>query len=109
MNPLTLSRDVSAAALWWASLPPDERRTCYRPHELQAATGIARVNLPPVLELLGWTRAQRWTRHANRRRLRTYYAPPGHTVPSVPRGRPSLDVLALLAYGPSDPYAAFPQ
>lgn len=109
MDPLTLSRDMSAAALWWASLEPEQRRTCYRPAELQALTGIARANLPHVLELLGWHRAQRWTREAGRRRIRTYYAPPGHHVPKPPRGRPSLDVLALLAIERTDPYDLFPR
>ncbi len=105
MDPLTLSRDMSAAALWWASLEPDQRRPCYRPAELQALTGIARPNLPHVLELLGWRRAQRWTRQGGRRTRRTYYAPPGYTVPQVPRGRPSTAAILAPLFGQADPYS----
>lgn len=109
MDPLTLARDMAAVTTWWASLNPEDRRTCYRPEHLQTATGITRPNLPTVLDLLGWHRAQRWTREAGRRRIRTYYAPPGHRVPQPPRGRPSINVLALLALDHSDPYDLFPR
>lgn len=99
-NPADLAHYMTSVTTWWASLPAAARKPYYRPQEIQAATGTPAVHLPPVLELLGWHRACRWGRENNRRKLRTYYAPPGRRVPTPMRGRPPLALLAAFTTTP---------
>lgn len=106
---LPLASDIAAVTLWWARLDPNDRRTCYRPHELRTATGVDRKNLPHVLALLGWHRARRCTTVNGRSTQRTYYAPPGHQVPEPPRGRPTTATLIGMLLGHPDPYDLYPR
>lgn len=110
MNPVNLAANMGAVTTWWASLSPQARRGCYRPHEIANATGVAVNSLSTVLQLLKWQRARRWVRVNNRRVLRVYYAPPGHRVPHPPRGRPPLDLIAVLAHDtPRTPCGPLPR
>lgn len=95
MNPERFAQNLAAVTTWWAAQPPETRRTCYRPQEIQRATHVPQAHLPAVLALLGWHRASHWTRENGRRVRRVRYAPPGHRVPKPLRGRPPLDVLAF--------------
>lgn len=105
MNPANLAQHLAAVESWWRALTPADRRTCYRPHEIAAATGVPLSDLPTVTAVLGWHRAQRWTREGGRRKLRTFYSPPGRHVPRVPRGRPSTAAILAPLFGYADPYA----
>lgn len=91
---------------WWTTVPATQRHALYRPQTIAAATGIPNQALPLVAALAGWQRATRW--HVGpdgRRKLRTYYAPPGHRVPdAAPRGRPSTTVYTILNRRPPSPF-----
>ena len=91
---------------WWASTPPDQRRALYRPRSLAEAAGIPVRDLPSVAALAGWERAERWLIGTDgRRKRRTYYAPPGASVPdSAPRGRPQTTIYTILNRRPSSPF-----
>lgn len=105
MNPANLAQHLAAVESWWRSLTPENRRTCYRPHELAGAAGVPLSDLPTITAVLGWHRAERWTREGGRRKLRMFYAPPGHRVPTPPRGRPSTAAILAPLLGFADPYA----
>lgn len=109
MDPLHLAHDLATVAMWWASVADNSRKSIYRPGELRAATGITPQALPHVLMLAGWQRARHWTRENNRRQFRTFYAPPGHTVPPPLRGRPSTASVLADLFGLSNLYDARPR
>ncbi len=91
---------------WWATTPPGQRRALYRPRSLADATGVPLQALASVAILAGWQRATRWLVGSDgRRKRRTYYAPPGSTVPrSRPRGRPPLTLDTVLGRRTPTPF-----
>lgn len=109
MNPFAFASHLATVESWWAGLPTEQRKTLYRPHVLSTLTGVSRKSLPTVLHILGWDCRNVWVRRDGRRTLRTYYAPPGHRVPTPPRGRPSTYAILAPLLGHPDPYDLYPR
>ena len=109
MNPHTFAMQTANVMTWWSSLPTEQRRSIYRPHDITTATSVPTQALPPVLHVLGWNARRVWVRRNGKRKIRTYYAPPGHTVPTPPRGRPSTFAIIAPLIGQPDPYDLYPR
>lgn len=82
---------AARVTVWHASLPESHPR-CFTCPELTAGTGLTMRQLHAPLLMLGWSRAAVWSRRNNRSRCRILWAPPGCTVPRLPRGRPPFIV-----------------
>jgi hypothetical protein len=85
---MNLANNIAQVMLWWQTVPAAERRTAFRPHVVQRATGVAPDSLPTILKFLGWRSSRMWSRVAGRRVLRVYYTAPGVRPPQARRGRP---------------------
>jgi hypothetical protein len=88
------SLSVAAARVvsWHAALP-DPKPKCFTCVDLSTGTGLSLRRLRPALTLmLGWHRAEVWSRQNNRRIKRVLYCPPGGTIPRPPRGRPRFNL-----------------
>lgn len=90
-DPMKFADLMTRIALWHASLEqpiPD----CFDCRTLSNAMGTTMKHLHTPLAVLGWHRAEVWHRMEDKRVRRVYYAPPGHTVPRPPRGRPHFNL-----------------
>ena len=94
---MKIAHSIAQVMHWWATVPTAGRRTSFRPHVVQRATGIAPGNLPAILMLMGWRSSRMWSRESGRRVLRVHYSPPGVQPPQARRGRPPGPLLKLFA------------
>lgn len=85
---MKLAGSMARVMHWWGTVPAAGRRTAFRPHVVQRATGVAPGTLPKVLQIMGWRSSRLWSRERGRRVLRVYYTPPGVRPPQARRGRP---------------------
>jgi hypothetical protein len=92
---MKLASHMAQVMTWWATVPHADRRTAFRPHVVQRATGIAPGSLPTALLILGWRSSRLWSRQNGRRVLRVYYSPPNVQPPQACRGRPPGPLLDL--------------
>ena len=91
--PAQLALKAANIAAWRA------RQMClhnqYAPSELEALLGMSMRSAADALCLLGWKRVKVWSRDAYRRRLRTYWVPPGKIFHRPTRGRPRVNLSAI--------------
>ncbi len=88
----SLSSTAARVVSWHAALP-DPKPECFTCVDLCSGTGLSLRRLRPALTLmLGWHRAEVWSRQHNRRVKRVLYCPPGGTIPRPPRGRPRFNL-----------------
>lgn len=85
--PLTLASYAAQIVTWYARLP-EAKPSCFTCADLTTGIGLSMRQLHMPLVLLGWHRAEVWSRRCNRRIRRVLYAPPGYQVPRPTRGRP---------------------
>lgn len=92
-SPAQLALNAATIAAWRA------RQTClkdqYAPSELEGSLGMSMRSAAAALCLLGWTREKVWSRDSSRRRLLTYWVPPGMEITRPKRGRPRFDLSAI--------------
>lgn len=78
-------------------LHAQRKQKLYPVRELTQALGLPAKAISPALYMLSWQRTQYWDRTADgRRRLSVIWTPPGVKPPKPARGRPALDIDALL-------------
>lgn len=90
-----LAGHVSHIALWWAALPPENRKPYYTPRQLEDALQAPMRATADALRLSGWSKCV--MRH--KARVVAYWKPPapwGSFPPRRPRGRPIIDLMMLL-------------
>lgn len=96
MNPTRIAATCARIVTWYATLP-DPKPTVFSCADLVKAIGCGPRTLRHALTLLGWDRASVWSRRGSRRVRPVLYAPPGHTVPRPPRGRPRFSLTDCIA------------
>lgn len=94
MNPARIA-EICARVIAWHAARPNKAHKVFTCTEL-TTTGYTLRQLRFPLALLGWQRAEVWSRRNNRRVKRVLYAPPGHRIPRPPRGRPRFSLTDYL-------------
>lgn len=93
-NPMTVAMHAAHIASVWSSC--QKRQDAYTAKDLEKLLHLPMRAAASALLLLAWTRRREFSKRTGRRRLTTRWYPPGVSPPPIPRGRPRIDLLAIL-------------